>query len=963
MGRGRELAALETLLEALDEPPRLVAIAGEPGIGKTRLLAELECRADTGGALVLEGRSAEFERQTPFGVFVDALDDYLASLNPRILEPLGGDALGELAGVFPSLSGLAEAPLAGQEERFRTHHAVRSLLERLSARHRLVVALDDLHWADEASLELISHLLRRPPGGGVLIALAFRPREITERLESALAAAEREGRIARIELHPLTRDETEELIGKESEQGRAALLYEESGGNPFYIEELMRVAPAGVAALTERDAHQPSELAELGDVPDAVKAALAREVAELSPPAVELLRGASVAGQTFEPELAAAVAGVEADPDLEALDELLERDLIRSTDVPRRFRFRHPIVCRAVYQSAKPGWRLAAHERAARALEARGAPPLARARHVEYAASPGDGAAIATLTEAGQAASARAPAAAAHWFDSALRLVPEDDAQRRLALLVPRAQALGSAGRFEDSRQVLEGVLDLLPPDQLALRGQVVASCARIDQVLGRHTRARRLLESALAELPDGSSPEATELKIHLGAECFYTGDFDGLRRWMEEALADASGRDDRAATAAATGLLASAQYMTDDAPAARARFDEAEAQFAKLSDQELAPRLLSFTWCGICELYLGRYEISLRIFERGLATARAAGTRHIPILMTIGLGLTLLARGEIAAAAARADEAVEAAILSANTQFLTWALWARCWVAIRAGEVSEAVRLGEQATETAGDSDDPVSALAGCFLAEAHLEASVPPESCRDEVIKWAGGPRLPQIERGFKAYWYEVLTRAELDAGNVEAARRWADEAEQAAAGMGIGPRDADAARARAAALLASGDAADAAETALAAADEADSNGLPIEAARLRTLAGQALAAAGDQEAAIRELESSRDALETCGARRYRDEAGRELRRLGRRVPQRGRRASAELGVESLSGREREVADLVAQGRRNREIATELYLSEKTIENHLSRIFTKLGISSRAEVGRLIERERQVR
>src|SRR5262249_37188902 len=153
-----------------------------------------------------------------------------ASLNPRTLEPLGDDALAELAGVFPSLSGLADAPVAGQEERFRTHHAVRSLLERLAAKHGLVVALDDLHWADEASLELISLLLRRPPGGRVLIALAYRPREIADRLDSALAAAERERLIVRVELRPLSRGETEELIGADSDRARAELLYEESGG-------------------------------------------------------------------------------------------------------------------------------------------------------------------------------------------------------------------------------------------------------------------------------------------------------------------------------------------------------------------------------------------------------------------------------------------------------------------------------------------------------------------------------------------------------------------------------------------------------------------------------------------------------------------------------------------------------------------------------------------------------------
>ncbi len=958
VARDDELTRLDELLDGLGPSAGVVEVTGEPGIGKTRLLAELSARANDRGALVLEGRTAEFERALPFGVLVDALDDYLASLNPRILEPLGEEALSELAGVFPSLADVAEAGAAStQEERFRTHHAVRSLLERLAARHPLVLALDDLHWADEASLELLSYLLRRPPQASVLLALAFRPRQTPPRLGEALEAATRDGSVERIELRPLTREQAAELLGRGLDADSAATVFEESGGNPFYLEELARspgqaapprTATAGAVATGE-------------DVPAAVRAALAREVEALSEPGRTLMQGAAVAGQTFEPELAAAAAGMSEDAALDLLDELLDSGLVLATDVPRRFRFRHPIVSRAVYESAKPGWRLAAHQRAAQTLEARGAPPLARARHVEYSAHPGDDDAVAALIAAGKAATPRAPAAAAHWYEAALRLVPEDDMARRLRLLIPLAQALGSAGHFDESRNVLEQVLDLLPPDQIAARGQVVASCARLDQVLGHHSRARELLEASLDELPDKSSPEATELKIHLGAECFYTGDFEGLRRWMEEALDDAAGRDDRATTAAATALLASAQYMTDDAAGARSRLDEAEARFADLSDEELAPRLLSFTWCGICEFYLGRNDRALKLFRRGLTVARASGTRHLPILMTIGEALALLPRGELARAANLADEAVEGALLTGNSQFLTWALWARCWVAIIAGEIKEAMRLGERAVEAAGDTIDPVSALAGCFLAEARLEAGGEPQGCREAIIEWARGPQLPLIERGFKSHWYEILTRAELAAGDLDAAERWAERAEAAADGMGIPQRSVEALRARAAVLLARDRGEAAARAAIEGAAKAEDAGLPIDAGRARTLAGRALAAAGDRDAAVRELEAARAALEACGADRYRDEAGKELRGLGRRVARKGRRAESDAGVASLSGREREIADLVADGRKNRQIAADLYLSEKTIENHMSRIFSKLDVSSRAQVARLIERERE--
>jgi DNA-binding NarL/FixJ family response regulator len=141
--------------------------------------------------------------------------------------------------------------------------------------------------------------------------------------------------------------------------------------------------------------------------------------------------------------------------------------------------------------------------------------------------------------------------------------------------------------------------------------------------------------------------------------------------------------------------------------------------------------------------------------------------------------------------------------------------------------------------------------------------------------------------------------------------------------------------------------------------AAELADSVGAVIQAARARMLAGRAVAAS-DPAAAVALLERAESELAACGALRLRDEAARELRRLGRRAGARRRRATGGEGLASLSGREREVADLVALGRTNREIAGELFLSEKTVESHMSRLFAKLGVSSRAAVAEAVGRER---
>ena len=145
-----------------------------------------------------------------------------------------------------------------------------------------------------------------------------------------------------------------------------------------------------------------------------------------------------------------------------------------------------------------------------------------------------------------------------------------------------------------------------------------------------------------------------------------------------------------------------------------------------------------------------------------------------------------------------------------------------------------------------------------------------------------------------------------------------------------------------------------------ALRAAERAESVDAPLAAARCRTLAGEALAAAGRRDDGVRELlRAPRRELSALGAARYRDEAARELRRLGERVTARQRRGGGE-GLDALSGREREIADLVAEGRTNREIGAELFLSEKTVEGHLTRIFAKLGVTSRAEVAEVVGRAR---
>ena len=204
-------------------------------------------------------------------------------------------------------------------------------------------------------------------------------------------------------------------------------------------------------------------------------------------------------------------------------------------------------------------------------------------------------------------------------------------------------------------------------------------------------------------------------------------------------------------------------------------------------------------------------------------------------------------------------------------------------------------------------------------------------------------------------------MLTRAEIAAGRLDAADAAASVGERAADLLGLEIAIAHARRARGEVQLAQGDADAAAASALEAAEENAAAGAVLEEARSRLLAGEALVAAGDRDRGVEQLQEAERALGACGAERLRGEAARTLRRLGKRTRAARREAPAgEEGLASLTGREREIADLVTDRKTNREIAEELVLSEKTIESHLRNVFAKLGVTRRAELARVVEAAR---
>ena len=945
IGRIEEIEAVDAALDGLDQGRSgALLLVGEPGIGKTRLLAELSVRADRRGHLVLSGSASELEQDLPFSVFVDSLDEYLRGLGRDRFESLDGDVRTELAHVFPSLTALAgEQEVALQHERYRSHRAVRELLELLARAQPLVLVLDDLHWADSASIELVGALLRRPPAASVLLALAVRPRQLPERLLAALERATRDGALVRVDLGALSREEVQELLGDRAD---AEVLYEESGGNPFYLEQLARVAgttaPAGVPLVGV-------------EVPSIVAAALTEELGLLSTDARLSLEGAAVAGDPFEPELAAAAAQLPEPAVMEAIDELLQLDLLRATDVPRRFRFRHPLVRRAVYEATAAGWRLGAHERCAEALAGRGGSAAARAHHVERSAREGDEAAAAVLRDAGEETARLAPASAAHWFAEALRLLPVTaPADTRVELLLARAGALTAVGRFADGHTALLEAVALAPDDP-----QVARACAGAEFLLGRQEDAGVRLTSALERLSDQTSADAVTLMIDLAGNAFWRTKFDTMQEWAQRAVAAARHLDDRGLVAGALAALAIADSIMGEADRAESDRLESTAIVDSLADDELAGHIGAATWLAGGELYLDRYAEADTHAGRALAVARATGQgEHVLILVQI-LGGVWRQRGKLTQAGELLDGGIESARLLRNTNALVWSLSGRSSTALRQGDVDLALATARESVDLSHDAGGSFhSSEAAADLAAALLETGQP-EPAAELLIGSAGGEELTLIAGSPRARYLEVLTRCRLALGRPDDARRSAATAAAWATTVRLPMAVAWADRATAAVDLDDGEVDRAAERALASAAAADGLGAPVEAALSRLLAGTALVAAGRSEEATTELKRAAAAFEAAGALRYRDEAERELRKLGHHVHRRTRRGSADTsGVDALTGRELEIARLVVDRKTNPEIAAELFLSQKTVETHLRNIFRKVGVSSRVELARTVER-----
>jgi hypothetical protein len=284
LARDAEMVRIvEVCRAARDGDAREIGIVGEAGIGKSALLDALAAAADGAGLLVLRGRAAEHESGVPFALAIDAFDDHVADMHPTRVASVGPD----LEAVLPAAarSRVPEPATGGPAERFRYHRALHALIELLGRQRPLAVLLDDLHWADEASVELIAYLLRRPPRVGFLLGFTLRPSEGASRL---LEVARRSPNWVELQLAPLPQEAARQLLPADLAPGVRDRVLHDAGGNPLFLLELARRAE--------------------DTLPDRLVAGVRQELNDLDDQVRTFAWAAAVAGDPFDVDVAAAAA-------------------------------------------------------------------------------------------------------------------------------------------------------------------------------------------------------------------------------------------------------------------------------------------------------------------------------------------------------------------------------------------------------------------------------------------------------------------------------------------------------------------------------------------------------------------------------------------------------------------------------------------------------------------------------
>jgi DNA-binding CsgD family transcriptional regulator/tetratricopeptide (TPR) repeat protein len=983
IGRQREMASLDVPLRRAQEgDPAVILIGGEAGVGKTRLVDELAGLAAAAGFRVLTGQCIELGSQgLPLAPLVGALRALARGTSREELEELFGPAGHGLGRLLPEFAPRGAAPAPAEElQAGQLLELVLGLLERLSETSPVMFVVEDLHWADQSTLDLAAFLVRSLREIPVLLVLTYRSDELHRRhpLRPLLAGWERVRGVDSIELGRFDRAEVAAqlaaILDAKQADGLVDEVFDRSGGNAYLVEEL-----AGVV----REGGDP------GALPPSLRDVLLSRVEALSPDAQRLLRTASVAGRAVPDRLLAEVAVMSEAELFGVLREAVENHLLLVDHAGHSYAFRHALTRDAVYEDMLPGERGHLHAAYGEALTRdrtlagdAAAVPAALAHHW-YAALDLPRALPVTIEAAKAALATYAPAEALLHLERALEMWPRvADAEERTG--VDRvevnqlaAEAAYRSGAVSRALSLLDAVLAGLPPDFDPVRRALLLEWrARTLRGLGRPGASLAALEEAMELLPpeQTSRAHATVLTALARAQTHVSNQRAGIETARQAlAAARAAGSKDVEAEAAVVLGVTSGYLHLNDQDLHFVR----EGLRIALSIDATMIALSAYVDLSDQLTLVGRYEEAVQAAADGLDLARQAGlTRYngAYLMMNEAEPLMLLGRW------AEAERVVaQGRALMPEGAFGAGLNVFRAELGAVRGQFDAAAAALRSARRALGDVMDVQVLQPSHYVAALIALARGDKSGAREEIDAGLalGGPAAYGARYAWPLVWLGM--RIEADEASLARARRQpVPEASQgrvdelAAIAGELSPRTP---ATRGHQAMTAAEQARAAGTddpgtwaAVVTAWRSTHEPFPLAYALLRL--AEAHLAADDRPAAAAAVQEAYATADRLGAEPLAAETAALARRarlsLTPPVPaaavedgkESGETAVDELAQFGLTDREREVLALIAVGQSNREIAEALFISVKTASVHVSNILAKLGAGSRVEAAAIAYR-----
>ena len=924
--RESELEAVGALLaEARAGRGALVVVEGPAGIGKTRLLGAARDLAAQAGMNALGASGSALEREFSYGVVRQLFDPVLARAPITERGELLDGAASVAGALFPEPNGVERLRARG-DSTFAVLHGLFWLTANMAARRPLALAVDDLHWADTPSLRWLAYLARRLEGLPIVLFAGLRPDERggDARLIAELGAA------AEAVLRPTALSvKAVELLVRESLRADADSAFCEAcahatGGNPLLLRHVLASLVAESVEPTSENVDRVHELG-VGAVSRSVRIQFARLPAEAS----VLARAVAVLGDGVEPRQAAALADLEQAAAADTAATLARAGLLRR----ERLAFEHPLVRAAVYEELTASEREQAHARAAAVLADDRAPAEEIAAHLLLTSPCGAEFVVETLRRAAGGSLARAaPENAVAYLERALVEPPEQNA--RADVLVELALAERYVDGPAAARHLEEAIVLIQDPRRRAEIGvELVARllfAARPEAAAEAAARAR------------GDAQDVPELRRRLDALLVNVAILEpSFSHLAEEALAETREQPEREGLGAR--MLLALLAFHDARRGVPVHVSVERARGALTGDVLLSEEMsLGPSFLAVHVLTLADADDAVEVIDAALAEAH----RHGSVFAFAGAkcfrGAAFLARGALREAVEDVSESLEACE--------RWGVWfAPPWVAAYLAEaLMEQGRLddAEAALSRVGLGEEVPDNTAGHWFLQSRGRLRVLRGAVRqglDDLLEL--GRRLEAIEARNPAFfpWRSYASAAlvaldrpdeaeDLVAAEVDLARRWG-----APAALGRALRQA--------ALVDRGSAG--IELLREAVSVLEPSPARLEHAKAVVELGAALRRTNRRAEARDPLRWGLELATACGAAALARHAETELLATGARP-----RRIALSGVASLTPSERRVADLAVEGQTNREIAQALFVTQKTVEVHLSSVYRKLGLTSRSQL-----------